>query len=78
VRFALNYVFTQKELSFLDDILPGMRQTKRKLSLKDVDVELLEQSTKTSKSDAETKYYSNKSKNANILSVDEIKSQVTK
>ncbi len=68
VRYALNYVFTQKELSFLDDILPGMRKTKRKLSLKEVDVELLEQSIKTSKSDA------NKSKNATILSVDEIKS----
>ncbi len=70
MRYALNYVFTQKELSFLDDILPGMRKPKRKLSLKEVDVELLEQSTKTWKSDAEK----NKLKNANISSVDEIKS----
>ena len=28
VRFGLNFIFTQKELSFLDDILPDFRKTK--------------------------------------------------
>jgi hypothetical protein len=47
VRYGLNYVFTQKELSFLDDALPGMgEKRKRQMSLKEIDLEVLERAAK--------------------------------
>lgn len=43
----MNYVFTQKELSYLDDVLPGKQYVKkRKLTLKEIDVTVLEKARK--------------------------------
>lgn len=43
----MNYVFTQKELSYLDDLLPSKQHVKkRKLTLKDIDLQVLEKARK--------------------------------
>lgn len=40
-------MFTQKELSYLDDVLPGKKHVKkRKLTLKEIDVSVLEKARK--------------------------------
>lgn len=50
IRLALNYIFTEKELSYLDDIIPGTEtKRKRRISLNQLleKVELLERAVKT-------------------------------
>ena len=43
IRFGMSYLFTEKELSFLDDLIPGKNsKRRRKISLSEVNVELLE------------------------------------
>lgn len=49
IRLFLNYVFTEKELSYLDDIIPGTEtKRKRRISLNELleKVELLEREVK--------------------------------
>ena len=46
IRFSLSFIFTNKELSYLDDLIPGIetkKGRKRQLSIKDVNVEALEE-----------------------------------
>lgn len=43
IRFAMSYIFTDKELSYLDDLIPGIENLpKKRMSLNQVNVETLE------------------------------------
>ena len=48
IRIGMSYVFTEKELSYLDDLIPGMGVSKRKrqLSINQVNVEVFEKARK--------------------------------
>lgn len=48
IRIAMSYIFTEKELSYLDDLIPGMGVSKRKrqLSINQVNVEVFEKARK--------------------------------
>ena len=48
IRIGMSYVFTEKELSYLDDLIPGMGVSKRKrqLSINQVNVEVFDKARK--------------------------------
>ncbi|RNA30529.1 Sodium-driven chloride bicarbonate [Brachionus plicatilis] len=48
IRYALSYFFTEKELSYLDDILPGTGKKKKVLNVGEVNIDILEQARKGS------------------------------
>lgn len=63
IRYGLCFFFTEKELSYLDDILPGTGKKKKMLNVTDVNIDLVEKARKRSilhklknKSDASLKY----------------------
>lgn len=61
IRFGLSYIFTEKELSYLDDILPGTRSKKKiTLGLDQVNLEVFEKARKDhqcSNADAKERIY---------------------
>ena len=48
IRYGLCYFFTEKELSYLDDILPGTGKKKKILNVTDVNIDLVEKARKGS------------------------------
>ena len=45
IRFGMSYIFTEKELTFLDDLIPGMnsqRKRRKSLNLRDIDTKIYE------------------------------------
>jgi hypothetical protein len=42
IRFGMNYLFTDKELSYLDEIIPGFGKKKEKIHITEDDLEMLE------------------------------------
>jgi hypothetical protein len=58
IRFGMNYVFTEKELSFLDDVIPGTslnkNKRKRKLNLNNLNPDVFEKARKNRRSSFRT------------------------